>query len=90
MLRHERHVEQIVGHLKTRASQRLAADGRHPFDEGTSGDGKARHTPWVEGCWKVFLNSPRAIERAVDYVEKNPMKEGKPRQHWSFVRPMGT
>lgn len=27
------------------------------------------------------------IVRAIGYVEDNPVKEGKPRQNWSFVKP---
>ena len=30
-----------------------------------------------------------AIEAAIRYVEANPCKEGKPRQHWSFVTRFG-
>ena len=86
LLRHERPVKQIVGHLKARGSQRLVADGRHPFEDGTGCNGKARHTPWVEGCWKVYLDSQSDIERAVEYVEQNPVKEGKPVQRWSFIK----
>jgi hypothetical protein len=26
------------------------------------------------------------VKRAILYVEDNPLKEGKPRQHWSFVQ----
>ncbi len=37
--------------------------------------------------WKVFLDTEEAIENAIRYVEENPMKEGKPRQRWSFVTP---
>jgi hypothetical protein len=27
------------------------------------------------------------VRRAILYVEDNPLKEGKPRQRWSFVTP---
>jgi hypothetical protein len=33
----------------------------------------------------VFLDSDEDIRRAIRYVEENPVKEGKPRQLWSFV-----
>jgi len=35
----------------------------------------------------VFLDSDEAIQNAIRYVEENPEKEGKPRQHGSFVQP---
>ena len=38
--------------------------------------------------WKVYLNLRSDIERAIRYVEENPIKEGKPRQKWSFVAPL--
>jgi hypothetical protein len=33
----------------------------------------------------VFL-ADNDIDRAVNYVEKNPLKEKKSAQHWNFVR----
>jgi hypothetical protein len=35
----------------------------------------------------VFLDTEEAIENAIRYVEENPVREGKPQQHWSFVHP---
>ena len=84
--RHQRHVERIVGHLKSRATHHLTEAGRHPFQDRRLSNG--RFPPmWGRGCWKVFLNSDTAVHRAIEYVEQNPVKEGKPRQHWSFVVP---
>jgi REP element-mobilizing transposase RayT len=76
--RHERDAERMVGHCKSSATRQLGADGLHPF-AGT------KQSPWAERCWKVFLDSIVDIERAVRYVEENPIKEGKRRQRWSFV-----
>lgn len=42
---------------------------------------------WSSKGWKVFLDSEESIEEAIYYVVQNPIKEGKPQQHWSFVRP---
>jgi REP element-mobilizing transposase RayT len=82
--RHERTVERIVGHLKAFATRRLAADGLHPFQSMPEGK---RQSPWVERCWKVYLDSFEDVARAVHYVEQNPVKEGLRLQRWSFVRP---
>jgi len=42
---------------------------------------------WAAKPWKIFLDSDEAIIDAIHYVENNPMAEGKPQQHWSFVTP---
>jgi hypothetical protein len=76
--RHEGGAERMVGHFKSSATRQLDADGLHPF-AGT------KQSPWAERCWKVFLDSIADIERAVRYVEENPIKERKRRQCWSFV-----
>ena len=44
------------------------------------------HHPVVSARpYKVFLYTPDEVRGRIDYVEANPMKEGKPRQSWSFV-----
>jgi len=73
-----RSVGRIVGHLKGRATQHLAAAGLWP---------DAGRPVWGRKAWKVFLDSPERVLSAIAYVEANPEKEGKPRQRWSFVRP---
>lgn len=84
--RHQYRVEQMVRLLKAEASARLAADGRHPLVAWAQ-PGEPLPTPWSRNCWKVFLDSAEDIERAVRYVEDNPVKEGKRPQRWSFVVP---
>jgi REP element-mobilizing transposase RayT len=84
--RHQYRVEQMVRLLKAEASAQLAADGRHPL-AARAQSGEPLPTPWARNCWRVFLDSAEAIERAVRYVENNPVKEGKPPQRWSFVVP---
>jgi REP element-mobilizing transposase RayT len=74
----ERRVERMVGHLKTRATQRLSASGLWHID---------KRPVWGENTWKVFLDAPAEVASAVKYVEDNPVKEGKPNQRWSFVVP---
>jgi hypothetical protein len=44
-------------------------------------------SPWARKWWKVFLDDEEDILRAIRYVERNPRKEGKPPQRWSFVVP---
>jgi REP element-mobilizing transposase RayT len=82
---HDRDVRRIVGHLKARATQRLTADELHPLLLYREKDGGVP-SPWGRKCWVVFLYSARHLEHAIKYVADNPLKDGKPRQNWSFVR----
>jgi REP element-mobilizing transposase RayT len=72
--RHSRDVRRIVGHLKTGSMLELLAAGFVRLS-----------TPWCRGCWAVYLDSKQDVHRAIRYVENNPIKEGKPKQRWSFV-----
>ena len=81
-----RSIEQIVAHLKAKATMQLNADGRHPLAGCADRYGRTP-TPWAARRWKCFLNNEEAVARAVQYVEQNPIKERKRQQHWSFVVP---
>lgn len=77
-------VEQTAKLLKGAATRQLRADGLDPM--AAYG---CRRGPWARGQWPVFLDSELAIENAIRYVKENPPREGKPEQHWPFVRPFG-
>jgi REP element-mobilizing transposase RayT len=70
-------VEPLVNKLKGCATRQLRAEELFPISR----------TCWSRGQWKVFLNSGQAIDRAIRYVERNPIREGMRQQHWSFVHP---
>jgi REP element-mobilizing transposase RayT len=82
--RHRRLIERIVGHLKTRAAQQLVVEGLLPFSHLV---GKQKRFPsvWADRSWKVFLNCAEDVERAIGYVQQNPVKEGLKAQAWKFV-----
>jgi REP element-mobilizing transposase RayT len=86
--RHTYRVEQMVSLLKGASTRRLLAEGLHPF---ASGQQPGPHGPvpkcWAQGLWKVYLDTPEDVGRAVRYVEINPLKESKPPQQWRFVTP---
>jgi REP element-mobilizing transposase RayT len=84
VLRHERPVEQIIGHLKARATQQLRLEVLHPFEQFRDA---AERIPsiWTHRAWKVFLDSNADIVRSIDYVRENPLKENKPTQVWPFL-----
>jgi REP element-mobilizing transposase RayT len=85
--RHDYRAEQMVNLLKGAATRRLVADNLHPFAAHAPADGRPPKC-WARGCWKVFLDNETDFARAVRYVEENPVKEGKPRQRWTFVTPL--
>ncbi len=82
--RRGRPAERIVQHLKSRATKQLNARGLHPLATRTP-PGRTPPSPWARYGWNVYLNSVQAVARAIEYVNTNPLKEGKPPQRWSFV-----
>jgi REP element-mobilizing transposase RayT len=75
---HPRNIRQIVGHLKAKATRRLKQAGLW----------NDRERPiWGAHGWNVYLDSFEAVRRAIRYVERNPLKEGKRLQRWSIVTP---
>ncbi len=72
--------------LRNAATEQLLAEGLHPFGEIREPNGRVPKC-FARGEWKVFLNALEDIQGAIAYVEENPIKEGKPRQRWTFVRP---
>lgn len=75
---HSRDVRTIVGHLKSRATRAVKGQGLWPAD--------GRPVWGAHGC-NVWLESLVDVRRSVEYVRRNPEKEGKRRQQWSFVVP---
>ena len=45
------------------------------------------HPVWSERPYKVFLKTRGDVVGRIDYVRKNPMKEGLPSQNWGCVVP---
>jgi REP element-mobilizing transposase RayT len=85
--RHRYKVEQAVTLLKGEASRRLESDGIHPMLPFPRKKGRLA-TCWGRGEWKVFLDSPADVIRAIRYVEQNPIKEARPAQKWEFCSGM--
>ena len=73
--RHSFDVEYAVNQLKGYATRQLRAEDLHPSS-----------ACWVRGHWRVFLNKPQDVGRAIRYVQRNPEKDHLPRQQWPFVQ----
>jgi REP element-mobilizing transposase RayT len=43
------------------------------------------HPVWTKNGRKVYLNTPAEVRQQNAYVERNPLKEGLPRQEWPCV-----
>lgn len=84
--RHSYDFDKLINRLKGSATRSLAAHGPHPMAPHVA-PGETLPSPWGRKWWKVYLDSPEDVIRAIRYTEDNPEKERKPRQHWSFVEP---
>ena len=82
----ERDIWRVIGHFKARATQQLVRDGLHPLEKYRDKNGDTP-SPWARKGWVVYIFSEDHLRKAIQYTVDNPLKEGKPRQHWSFVTP---
>lgn len=74
--RHSHTIEQITRRLKAKGTQLLNKENLG-----------VDHSPWARGEWKVFLDTPCDIRRAIRYVDRNPTEARMKRQSWRFVTP---
>ncbi|HEY8505832.1 MAG TPA: transposase [Gemmataceae bacterium] len=84
--RHRLDIEQVAIQLKGAATRQLLKEELHPFGALRKPNGDVPRC-WGRGEWKVELDSEEEVRQRVRYVEDNPLKEGLPRQKWSFVTP---
>jgi hypothetical protein len=81
-----RRIEQAANLLKGAATAELSRRGLHPFAVDAYANGRLP-TPWSRKQWTCYLNNDADIRRAMDYVDRNPPKDGLKKQHWSFLTP---
>ncbi len=85
--RHAQTIERIVAHLKRGATLRLFEEDRHPLMRYRGPRGSVP-SPWSKRTgWTVYLDDDQSVRHRIKYVQANPLKEGKPLQRWSFVKP---
>jgi len=86
LARHTYHVERMANLLKGASTTQMMRVGNHPLREHAAKDERPPRM-WSGHQWKVYLDNEDSIREAIAYVERNPLEEGKPRQHWGFVTP---
>jgi len=82
--RHERPIEAISRHWKSKATMALTRAGIHPLRDFRKSNG-AIPTPWSVGEWSVFINDVKQLRNAISYVERHPTKEGLSPQRYPFI-----
>jgi REP element-mobilizing transposase RayT len=84
--RHERTIERIAQHLKSKSTMALTREEAHPLGAYRKSNGTIP-TSWSVGVWSVFISDESQLRAAIRYVERHPMKEGLGEQRWGFVNP---
>jgi REP element-mobilizing transposase RayT len=82
---HSRSVDQIAAHLKAKATVQMTRENMHPLEHHAGPAGR-RPSPWSRNYWCPFIRSASHYQRAIEYVELNPVKAGLRKQTWSLVQ----
>ena len=85
--RHRYSIQQVANFLKggaTTSLRKYHLDPMSPFSGGPKGRERLP-SPWAHKFWKVWLDSEDDMHRSIDYVNKNPLKEGLRLQNWKFI-----
>ena len=73
--KHKHKAEDMIVNLQRTSRLRLSASATVDPD----------HPVWTAGGWKGFLDSPDSIRRTIRYIDDNPIKVKRPKQHWPFI-----
>jgi REP element-mobilizing transposase RayT len=84
--RHDYSIEEIARHLKADATTQLKREGIHPSANDPYRDGSLP-SPWSRGEWKCFISDADYVRNSIMYVNRNPTREKRKAQDWSFVTP---
>jgi REP-associated tyrosine transposase len=74
--KHKHSAEEMIRYVQMETREALLRSGLR----------EDAHPVWGGPGWKVFLDTPDDVRRTIHYVEVNPIKIGKPRQKWGFVK----
>jgi REP element-mobilizing transposase RayT len=73
--RHRDWAEQMIEYLQEDSKKALLSAQRRPVN----------HPVWGGSGWKRFLSTRKDMEQIARYIRENPLKIGRPEQHWDFV-----
>ena len=82
--RYDKTIEKLADQFKARATMFLNQQDLHPCEADVKGK---RPTPWAQDCWSVFFNTDASTQRAIHYVQQNPIKAGYKPQQYSWIKP---
>jgi len=83
--RNEQTIERVSNFLKGAATRRITADRLHPLATQPTVGGRMPKM-FARGQWAVFLNHDGDVQRAIQYVNENPIRAGLRPQRWTFVQ----
>ncbi|MGB7157827.1 MAG: hypothetical protein WBD40_07160 [Tepidisphaeraceae bacterium] len=81
---HPRPIDDIAKHLKAKATRQLTLESLHPFADDPRADGTFP-SPWARNHWSPFIDLTEYLQKAIHYVNDNPVRSGLKQQHWSSV-----
>jgi REP element-mobilizing transposase RayT len=73
--------ERIVNRLKGRSSQRV----RETRGLSVASERAERVPVWTQGYWVRYIDDLEQMSCAIEYVNRNPVREGLGRQDWKFI-----
>jgi REP element-mobilizing transposase RayT len=74
--KHKHLAEEMIEHLQNSTREAMQRSGARAPD----------HPLWGGPGWKVFLDMPDDIRRTIGYIEQNPVRIGRLKQRWDFVK----
>ncbi|MGC9260408.1 MAG: transposase [Phycisphaerae bacterium] len=75
-------IRTVIGDFKRFSTMELYRQNLHPAQHG-----QRKGAPvWARGSWCVYLHADD-VQRVIQYINENPLREGLPTQRWSCVTP---
>lgn len=75
-------IRTVIGDFKRFATMELYRQNLHPAQHGQH----QRSSVWARGGWCVYLHADD-VQRVIQYIHDNPLRDGLPPQRWSCVTP---
>ena len=73
--------ERIVNRLKGRSAQRV----RETRGLTVASQRAQRAPVWTQGYWVRYIDHLEQMQLAIDYVNRNPVRDGLGQQKWTFI-----